>query len=397
MRFVLAAMAGALLMVGLLPATALAADNRQGQTVTVGPNEVVNDDLYVAANTVDIQGTINGSLIAVGGTITVSGTVTRDVMASGATISIPGIVQGSVRVAGNNVTITGKVAGDVVAAASTLTLDREATIGRDVMAVAATATLAAPIARDVQIAGTNIIFSNTVGGNVTAYDSTLKLDSGTAIAGNLNYTSNNAVSIGSDASVAGSTQHSYPSNGPTAASYVIGWFQALVGFFILGALLILLVPKFDAKATEAYRTQPWTRLGIGLLALLVVPVVALIAFVVGLVIGGWWLGIFLFGIYLLALAVGFTLVGQAVGRFTLTHLGNANAHPLLSLLVGLVILLLASSIPWIGGLVGFIAVVFGLGIVAVALPAGRPPRLEPTSTVVVAPPTGAMRPTPSAG
>ncbi len=396
LKSVLVALAGGLLLLGLLPVTALAADNRQGQTVTVGPNEVVNDDLYVAANTVDIQGTINGNLIAFGTTITVSGTVTRDVMAAGTNISIPGVVQGSARLAGGQITVTGQITGDLVAATGTLNLSREATVGRDAMIAAGTSTLAGSIARNLQIAGTTVTLSGPIGGNVTAQVTTLKLESGAAIAGNLDYTSNNTVSKAAGATVAGYTHQSTPTNYTISPGWwFIGWIQTLVGFFLLGLLLIYLAPAFNSKAVSAYEKEPWSRLGVGLATAVLVPFAALVMFVVGLLIGGWWLAIFLLGIYTLALTVGFAVVGQMVGRFVLDRFGQPRAHPVMALLVGLLILTLASAVPWVGWIVGLLAVVYGLGVAILALPWGRPQ--TPQSAAVATTPGAVMRPTPSAG
>jgi cytoskeletal protein CcmA (bactofilin family) len=392
----LVAFAGALLLVGLLPATVLAADTRQGQSVTVGPNEVVNDDLYVMAGTVDIQGTVNGNLIAFGATITVSGTVTRDVMASGGTISIPGDVQGSARLAGSQVTVNGKIAGDLVVAGSTVTLGSEASVGRDVLAAAGTSTFAGSIARDAQIAGGNVVLGGPIGGNATVFDTSLTLNSGAAVRGDLNYTSNQGVSQASGSSVAGSIHRSYPdNNGGGFVSSLIGWLQTLVGFFLLGALLILLAPGFDVKAMAAFRAAPWTRLGVGVALLLTIPVVALFAFILGLFVGGWWLGLFLAVLYLLALALGYTVAGQMVGDLVLRRLRRVETHPLLSLLTGLVILLGLGAIPWFGGLVGLVASTWGLGVVVLSLPWQRPPKQQ--AAVAIPPPASLARPTPSAG
>ena len=44
-----------------VPATALAAEVRSGDTVTIGPYEVVTDDLYVFGNNLVIEGTVNSA------------------------------------------------------------------------------------------------------------------------------------------------------------------------------------------------------------------------------------------------------------------------------------------------------------------------------------------------
>lgn len=393
LKLLLVGLAGALLIGGLLPGTALAADNRQGQSVTIGPNEVINDDLYVAANTIDIQGTVNGNLIAAGNTITVSGTVTRDINAAGNSISIPGEVQGSARLAGSQVTVSGKIAGDLVVAAGAVTLDNNASVGRDVMVAGGTVTFAGPIARNLNVTGGDIVLSSSVGGNVVAYDTNLKLD-GATIQGNLDYTSNQVVQPTNGAVVTGTTHHYLPANdGPAFGSYVLGWIQTLVGFFLLGALVFLLAPRFNSKAVEALHKEPWSRLGIGLAIVVAVPIVALVAFVLGLLVGGWWLALFLIGAYAFALALGFTLAGEMTGRFLLDLLGQRTAHPIVALIVGLVVLLIVTSIPLIGWLVGLLAVIYGAGVLIMALPWSRPAAQAPP----IATPAVGTRPVPSAG
>ena len=69
----------------IVPATALAAEVRSGDTVTIGPNETVTDDLYVFGNNVVVQGTVNGDVIAAGSSVTIAGHVTGSVMAAGST------------------------------------------------------------------------------------------------------------------------------------------------------------------------------------------------------------------------------------------------------------------------------------------------------------------------
>jgi hypothetical protein len=56
----------ALLLLGFFAVTpAQAADARGGDQVVIGRDEVINDDLYVAGNTVTIDGTVKGDVVAV--------------------------------------------------------------------------------------------------------------------------------------------------------------------------------------------------------------------------------------------------------------------------------------------------------------------------------------------
>ena len=50
--------------------------------------EFTEDDLYVAANEVIVEGTIGGDLVAVGNSITVDGTVEGDLIAAGQSVEV---------------------------------------------------------------------------------------------------------------------------------------------------------------------------------------------------------------------------------------------------------------------------------------------------------------------
>src|SRR5687768_4284776 len=80
-----------LALVGLFAAApARAADTRGGDQVVIGRDEVIDDDLYVAANTVTIDGTVKGDLVAFASQITINGTVMGDVLAAGQGVIING-------------------------------------------------------------------------------------------------------------------------------------------------------------------------------------------------------------------------------------------------------------------------------------------------------------------
>jgi hypothetical protein len=66
--------------------TALAFEFREGDTVVIGAGEVVEDDLYVGANTFTLDGTVKGDLIVFGSTIEINGTVEGDLIAAGQSV-----------------------------------------------------------------------------------------------------------------------------------------------------------------------------------------------------------------------------------------------------------------------------------------------------------------------
>lgn len=359
--------ASAALMVAI-PLEAAAADIRQGNEITVRSGETVSDDIYAAAGTVTIDGTVNGSVIAAGGTITVSGTVERDLMVAGGTVHVTGKINGSIRSAGGTITVNGPVGEDVVVTGGTINIQSNATIGRDLVFAGGTATIVGPVARNVTMGAGTAVLRSQVGGDVTGRVDHLRLE-GARVAGNLDYTSDNQVELVSGATVAGTTtRHTPPDRGVAGTNNgVISWIRGLIGIAALGLLLILLLPGLGTRASETLRTQPWASLGIGAAICFVTPIVALIVFILGLLVGGWWLGLLLIALYILALALGYVVSGFLLGRLLFDRLGWGRYHAALALLGGLVILALVGVIPIIGGLVGLAAVLFGVGALAVAL------------------------------
>jgi hypothetical protein len=366
----LAALSGSIIVGALfawLPLEAAAADLRQGSDVTVGRTETVNDDIYAGAGTINIEGTVNGNVIAGGGTITVSGNITRDLIVGGGTINVTGHVGGSIIAAGGNLTLSGPVEHDIVVTGGMIDIASGATIGRDLLVAGGTATVSAPVTRRVQMSSGSLTLKNHVGGDVRGRVDHLKLD-GAQIGGNLDYTSNNAVERVNGARVAGTTtRHTPTDRGGDAGNGFLGWLRELIGLFALGLILIFLLPGIATRAIDMLRAQPWPSLGIGAAILIVTPIVALIVFILGLLIGGWWLGALLIPIWLLILAVGYVVSAFLLGRLLFARLGWSGYHDALALLGGLFVLTVLGLLPVLGGLVGLAAVIFGAGALALVV------------------------------
>jgi cytoskeletal protein CcmA (bactofilin family) len=350
-----------------LPQSASAADLRQGSDVTIGHTETVNDDLYAGAGTMTIDGTVNGNVIAGGGTISVSGTITRDLIVGGGSINVTGHVNGSIIAAGGNLTLNGPVDHDIVVTGGMVDIGSGATIGRDLVVAGGTATVSAPVTRRVQMASGSLTLRNRVGGDVRGRVDRLTLD-GAQIGGNLDYTSNNSVQLVNGARVAGTTtRHTPTDQGGGAGNAFLGWLRELIGIFALGLLLIFLLPGISTRAIDTLRAQPWLSLGIGAAILIITPIVALIVFVIGVFIGGWWLGALLVPIWILVLAVGYVVSGFLLGRLLFARLGWGGYHDAIALLAGLFVLTVLGLLPLLGLLIGVAAVVFGAGALALTV------------------------------
>ncbi|HEY69342.1 MAG TPA: hypothetical protein G4O08_02035 [Anaerolineae bacterium] len=72
---------------------------------TLGEDEVVEDDLFIAGDDILVAGTVEGDLFAAGENVVISGEVEGNVFAAGAAVTVSGNVEGSLILAGYNLTL----------------------------------------------------------------------------------------------------------------------------------------------------------------------------------------------------------------------------------------------------------------------------------------------------
>jgi hypothetical protein len=204
------------------------------------------------------------------------------------------------------------------------------------------------------------------------------------VGGNLIYTSNQHAAIATGATVQGTIHRNapqrmdvWPAAGPfgRTGDSVISWLRTLIGLFVLGLLFILLLPRFGRRTVGTLGGSPWASLGLGIALLICVPIAALIEFVVGLFVGGWWLAFVLLAVYGIALVLSVAVAGLFLGRWMLERIGRGPVPLVWALLLGLVLLLLVSLIPVAGGLAIALAMFCGLGALALTAmrSSGTPP------------------------
>jgi len=362
------------LFLALTPGPAAAADIRRGD-VTIGTTETIDDDLYVFGAEVAINGTIHGDLIATGNNISVDGNVTGDVVAAGQSVMIRGQVGGSVRALGRTFVLDGKVTGDLLVAGNEVTILSNGRVGRDAILGAADVTVSGQLARDLQAGGANVKIDGAVGGNVLASVEKLQLTDRASVGGSLRYTSKNEAQIAKTSSVKGSIERQTPDDGRAPlvtgpAALVVEWLKGLIGLLILGILVVFFFPGFSRRAGEALVHSPWLTLAIGALVLIGLPILSVIFFAVGALIGGWWIGFVVLALFVVVLALSIPIAAVGVGGAVL-RVARRPVPVWLALLIGLIVLLLVALVPILGGLVIFCALLFGLGATTIAVVGNR--------------------------
>ncbi len=362
------------IMMMLTAAPVSAFDARSGDTVTVGSREVVDDDLYVGAATVIIDGTVNGDLWATGYTITVNGAVNGSVMAAAYMINIGGDIGHAVRVAGQTIDITGNVDGDLMVFAAAVNVASTATVKGDLLVGAENVRIDGLIEGDIKGGASEVTIGNGVKGNVELEVDSLTILSTANIEGDLTYTSEKEADIQAGAQISGATTHNLPPPveaepaipAPLAPFFgilgkVIGFLMALV----TGLVIILIAPRRLTAIAESIRTRPGASAAWGALVLFVTPIAAILVCltIVGIPLGLIALALWGIGLYLAQIPVGLLIGLLIIRRFR----GMQRKGIMIgALALGLAILALLGLIPYLGFFIGLAVALFAFGAVVVS-------------------------------
>ncbi len=374
---------------------AYAADFRTGQ----GRQDIsgtVEDDVYVAGESVSISGNVTGDTVAFARQVALTGTTGGSLMAGAETVTLRGVVTHSARVGARNVEVAGSVGGDVLAGTQSLVVTPSGIVGRDLWTGAQAVAINGRVGRNLRGGMASLTIGGTVDGNVNVEAEQVVVRRGARITGDLIYRSASDARIEEGAFVGGRVERRRPTNqerdaGP--ADLVLNFLQGLVGPLLLGLVLFWLVPGPLTALSRTIRTSPWLSLGIGLLGLILVPIAVIWLLIFAISVGGGAsIPLALAGAYALILVLARLIVGFTLGSFIL-RINRDGLRPtfpkaFLALAVGVVVLALLSLVPILGPILAVVVAVVALGGAIVAFARWRssePPAAPPPPEPVPAP------------
>jgi hypothetical protein len=383
----LPALATAFCLVLAFPAWALAAEIRSGPSAQVAPGETVDDDLFAGGGqTVTIGGHVTGDTYAAGDTVIVNGMIDGDLIAAAQQVIVDGNVGGNIRAAGANVTVNGTVGHNVSALAQHVNLTSNSRVTGSLAALGGSIDAFGQIGRGVTAGGGTLQLAGPVGGRVLARVENLSVAPTAHLASSLQYQAKEEAAIPSGAVSGDVNFEPTPQQTPRPAPLFnglldLGGLIGLVGSFLIGAVAIILMPRASARAAELGRQQPWQSLGFGLLVLTCVPLAALL---IGVTLIGIPLALTVLALYTVGIILTWPAVALVGGTQLMRMVRPDQPLPVLGILaVGLIALHLLTHVPFLGPLVGFCAIAFGLGMLTQTIRRWRQSTQAPQSPVAV--------------
>lgn len=335
----------------------------------------MDEDVFAAGGDLIVTGRAGGDLIAAGGSVDIAAGDALDVIAAGGQLFVEGPVGEDAILAGGSVTISGSVAEDLIATGGQVRVSRGARIGDDVLIAGGSVRLDGDVGGNAVLAGGRLAVGGTIDGDLKAAGGRLEILSGARIAGSVSFRGGEAPVISPGAVIGGEVEYVAEerfgrySDGHRGIGWGGGVWLALT-MIVTGIVVILLLPGIANGGADRLRERPLASALIGLALLAGIPVLAmlLMATVIGIP-----LGVIVMALYPASLFVGFVVAAFALSEWALHRrvttprlLQRFGAFALV-----VAALFLAFAIPWVGGWLALITLLFGLGALGQVLFAAR--------------------------
>ena len=318
----------------------------------LGRDEVVTEDLTLAATTARVEGTIDGDLVVAAGSVELSGRVTGDMtVLSHGSVTVSGVVEGSLRGVVRRLIVTGSVGDDLTVAA--LSLDLAGEVGRDVAAWSWRLGMTGEVGRDILGRFSSATVAGSVGHDVDVAVSRLSVAG--EVGGDVVYRSSGDASI--DPTAVDGQVVPIPVRAPFMVAMVMRLLAlfGLFGFIVGGIVALWLFDATAGRAVEVAATRPWPSMGVGLAALVLLPVLfaALVVSLVGIPLA---LAVLL--ALVVAVAFGSVPLVTAVGSRLLAGRGGVFGGLVLGAVIWAAVAVVS---PLLGAVAYTVALVWGLG------------------------------------
>lgn len=314
--------------------------------------EEINKTVFAAGNSVKFTSNIDGATFVAGNIVYLNST------------------QDYLFAVGNNITLDGVTAKDAFVCGNFITL--EASSIRDLYVAGTDMIINSDISGNLYVAGANVIINSKVEGDVYVATESLRLGKDAVVNGTLKYPDDAKLDIDNTAII--SKKEVYDTNATKKidasklksefnllaiiVGELLGTLYRFVAMFLIAVILLALNKKvFEnmLKVKKDFGTIALTSLlGFALLCLLPIAAIIVMITVIGVPIG-------IISLIIYGLLIYLSIIPTAYYFGNLVF-GKTIKNKFLLMLVSLIILYLIRLIPYIGGIVGFISLIFGLGI-----------------------------------
>ena len=335
-------------------------------------------DVYVAGGDVRTGGPIQGDFGAAGGKVSLDEPVAGDAWLVGGAVEVHGPVRNALHIAAGEALVDGVVGGNMIAAGGKVTLGSDTVVGGTARLYGGRVTMEGRIDGGLHASGRRVTINGEVRGDVDVRAENLELGPDARIGGTLRYSSRNELRKAEGATVGSVVRKRVPRDGDddvfvsgswdVPSPWRIGGLVSALSLLVSGAVFLFLVPRYGAQAADRLGEGPLGALTLGVVFAIAVPIVAVLLFITLL---GIPLGLLLLLAYPVMLLAGFLVAVLAIGRRIASALRKPQpvgfARSLGWFALALLLVMLASLLPGVGGVALALLVLGGTGAAVIEL------------------------------
>lgn len=332
-------------------------------TQTVTDENFTKSDVYLIGDDVTIDYIIDGNLFVVANNVTINSQVGGDAFICADTVTVGeyGYIYSNLFTFSKNVNVNGIVC-DLYSASENTTINGY--VYRDIRVGSNIVNIFGMVGRNAYIDCANLNFVQDTNAN---NEDTTSITSQGIINGNLSYTANQEASI-PNGSVTGETtfEQQTSSDSNTIQNQIMSLGTFVVTIIVVWLICLWLTPKFLDKAPSFITTKKiFPVIGFGILAPIVSILLAIVLFVLEITAT---LGLLLLIALLILITISTSIFIITLNNVICNKLKIKKTIVIFGMLIiSAIVLWLIGLIPYIGPIVGFIAVILGAGIVVSSL------------------------------
>ncbi len=344
--------------ISLLSPTNAEAAKFEFKSYVLTSDQTIDEDLYVIADDIKVDGVIDGDVILVGDSVQLNGTITGDAYILATTTNINSNVYGNIFVFGNNTKIEGLVTANTYIVSSFL--DYQADTQRDMLAIFFDGTLKGSVGDDLRAIGIKPNIESIIRGDLVLIGEQEDLTE-TTVTGEI-YDSNRLSRIAESQGVDIEETPSFDIE-TTWESRTLSLTINFLSFLLVGFILISISPvktyKIQEKITGS--TNEFLKsLALGFLVAILLP---LPLFILAISVVGTPAAMLITGLLLFLMFFGKVWVETALGKEILVLLKIEGYRPFKSFLAGRVLTILVNIIPIVRGFYNMILSFVALGAI----------------------------------
>ena len=294
---------------------------------------------FAAGNNVDVSSNIDGVSFIAGKDVTLSSSQDH-LFAAGQTVNLEGVSTKDAFLAGSNLNIQASSIRDLYAAGQNIRIDSD-------------------ISRNAYLAGETVIINSRINGDVYVDAATIKVGKDAEIVGTLKYDETAKLNILGKVNKKKSHKSVEVEVKPINKfiTTLTGTLYSYVALLIIGFIVLATSKSFKKIDKEEKKLSYVLKSSlIGFIALVMIPVTSILLMVttIGIPLGIIALVLYFILIYLSALGTSYYFGKWAFGK--------SIKNDYLVLPISLLIYYVVRLIPYIGGFITFITLIFGLGL-----------------------------------